>query len=44
MSYHNKNSNSRPLIITIPALILLGICWPLSVVYVIVACFIADKL
>lgn len=44
MSYHNKGNNGLPLIITIPGLILLGVCWPLSIIYVVVACWIADQL
>lgn len=44
MSYHNRNNNPLPLYITIPGLILLAVFPPLSIIYVILACLITDKL
>lgn len=44
MSYHNKGNNGLPLIITLPAIILLPICFPLSIIWVLVGCWIGDNL
>ena len=44
MSYHNKGNNGLPLIIIIPALILRVVCWPLSIIWVLIACWIGDHL